>query len=163
MVVSQEMTLYWNGTDCSVVFMEEVEDLIFFIKQILTDQYTKLNRVPKKLWWMDLILMEKFASFITLMIIIFVLSAINLSLKMVKIQMGHLNPHNYHRNRINCMWWLESLLKCFLACTLWNGVKYNLIFQLIGLSFLISEEEKKEFNFVRVNKIRSVEETQLIA
>lgn len=83
--------------------MEEVEDLIFFIKQILTDQYTKLNRVPKKLWWMDLILMEKFASFITLMIIIFVLSAINLSLKMVKIQMGHLNPHNYHRNRINCM------------------------------------------------------------
>ena len=39
-----------------------------------------------------------------------------------------------------------------------NGVKYNLIWKLIGRNFSILEEGKKVFNFTKENKTNNQEE-----
>lgn len=44
----QEIKHWWSGIDYFVEFMEEVADLIYFIKQTLRDQDIKINWVPKE-------------------------------------------------------------------------------------------------------------------
>jgi hypothetical protein len=143
--------------------MVEAVDPIYFTKLILKEVFTKTKMTPKKGLYKVWIQMVKFALYIMRMIIIFVQLATSSFQKADKTHLEHLNFLNYQTNKINFMWWLDNLPKCFLACTRLNGVKFKQIYKHIGLNFITFEEEKKEFSFIKGNKIKLAETIQSIA
>ena len=140
--VSQGMILFCDGTDCFAGYTEGWVDHTCSTKPMHLDRGTKPSKVQRGHWLRDWTI-PIFALFITHMITTSVLWAMN-SFRRTNLTLTHSSQQKWMRREVSSTLWLESHPKISQEFMFSSGVRFKLMFRLIGLSTTTFGREVKE-------------------